>query len=51
MCSFPWRPPLVYDSDRIKQPLKRVGEGEFEEISWEQAYTEISEKLNDIIGE
>lgn len=41
----------VYDSDRIKQPLKRVGEGEFEEISWEQAYTEISEKLNDIIGE
>ncbi len=41
----------VYDADRIKQPLKKNDSGEFEAISWEQALTEISEKLNDIIKE
>ncbi|MCK8825007.1 molybdopterin-dependent oxidoreductase [Fuchsiella alkaliacetigena] len=41
----------IYDSDRIKQPLKRVGEEEFESISWEQAISEIAEKLNDILEE
>ncbi|MFN2364510.1 MAG: molybdopterin-dependent oxidoreductase [Halarsenatibacteraceae bacterium] len=41
----------VYDPDRIKQPLKRVGEGEFEPISWNQALDEISEKLEHIINE
>lgn len=38
----------IYRSDRLKSPLRRVGErgsGEFEEISWEEAYEEISAKL------
>ena len=41
----------IYRKDRIKTPLKRVGEkgkGEFEPISWEQAYEEISKKLFEI---
>lgn len=35
---------LVYDPDRLKQPLKKVGDF-WEEISWEQAFTEIAAKL------
>ena len=38
----------IYREDRLKAPLKRVGPrggGQFEEISWEQAYEEIAEKL------
>lgn len=42
---------VVYSKDRLTQPLKRVGEGKFEPISWEQAYKEIAEKLNGIIKE
>ena len=39
----------VYRSDRIKTPLRRTGQrgsGEFEPITWEEAYTEIAEHLN-----
>lgn len=39
----------VYREDRIKTPLKRVGErgeGKFEPISWDEAYAIIAEKLN-----
>ena len=38
----------VYDPERILYPLKRVGkrgEGEWARISWEQALTEIAEKM------
>jgi tetrathionate reductase subunit A len=38
----------LYDPHRIKQPLKRVGErgaGQWEAISWEQAFSEIAAKL------
>lgn len=35
----------VYNPDRIRSPLKRVGPNKFEKISWEQAYKEIGEKL------
>jgi len=38
----------VYDPERILYPLKRVGkrgEGKWERISWEQALSEISEKM------
>lgn len=38
----------LYDTHRIKQPLKRVGErgaGQWEAISWEQAFSEIAAKL------
>ena len=40
----------VYDPERILYPLKRVGkrgEGKWERISWEQALTEISEKMRE----
>ncbi len=39
----------VYREDRIKTPLRRVGErgeGKFEPISWDEAYQIIAEKLN-----
>ena len=39
----------IYREDRIKTPLKRVGEqreGKFEPISWDEAYAEIAEQLN-----
>ncbi|MBU5435461.1 molybdopterin-dependent oxidoreductase [Pseudoflavonifractor sp. MSJ-37] len=39
----------IYRADRIKTPLRRVGrrgEGKFEPISWDEAYTEIARKLN-----
>lgn len=38
----------IYRKDRIQTPLRRVGErgsGEFEPISWEEAYQEIAQKL------
>lgn len=35
----------LYNPDRIKGPLKRVGD-RFESISWEQAYQEIAQKIN-----
>lgn len=47
VCS--WR--QVYNKDRVTKPLKRVGErgeGKWEEISWDQAFDEIAEKLLDI---
>jgi len=40
----------VYDPERILYPLKRVGkrgEGKWERISWEQALSEISEKMRE----
>ena len=39
----------VYRADRIKTPLRRVGErgeGRFEPISWDEAYRAIAENLN-----
>jgi thiosulfate reductase/polysulfide reductase chain A len=44
----------TYDPDRLKWPMKLVGEkgdGVYERISWEQAYKEISEKLLKIVDE
>ena len=35
--------------DRLTQPLKRTEDG-FEEISWEQAFSEIGGKLRNIVG-
>lgn len=40
----------VYDPERILYPLKRVGkrgEGKWEQISWEQALSEIAEKMRE----
>ena len=39
----------IYREDRIKTPLRRVGargEGRFEPITWDEAYTEIGARLN-----
>lgn len=41
----------VYRKNRIKTPLKRMEDGSYEAVSWEQAYTEIAEKLNKIKAE
>ena len=44
----------IYNPDRIKSPMKRVGkrgEGKWETISWEQAFTEIADNLRRIIDE
>ncbi len=41
----------IYDPGRVKTPLKRVGEWEFEAISWEQATDEIADKLKAILDE
>lgn len=44
----------IYSPDRIKYPLKRVGErgsGEWERISWEQAIDEIGSKMLEVKNE
>ncbi|UCD72059.1 MAG: molybdopterin-dependent oxidoreductase, partial [Syntrophobacterales bacterium] len=38
----------LYDPQRLKGPMKRVGD-RFEPISWEQAYKEIAQKINLIL--
>jgi thiosulfate reductase/polysulfide reductase chain A len=38
----------LYNPDRLKSPLKRIG-NKFEPIPWEQAYKEISQKVNLIL--
>ena len=45
---------LVYHSDRVKYPLKRVGkkgEGKWERISWDEAFDTIANKLKQVIRE
>jgi len=42
---------LLYDPQRIKKPMIRTGErgeGKFKEVSWDEAYTYISDKLYNI---
>lgn len=61
----PWRIPAcprgrsirqrIYNPDRLKTPLKRKpgtkrGEGQWEKISWEQAFDEIAKKYDEILG-
>lgn len=41
-------PSLLYDPQRIKKPMIRTGErgeGKFKEVSWDEAYTYIADKL------
>ncbi|AOM82387.1 respiratory selenite reductase catalytic subunit SrrA [Salisediminibacterium beveridgei] len=35
----------IYGKGRVQGPMKKVAEGEFEPISWEQAFKEIGEKM------
>ena len=42
----------IYSPERVKYPLKRVGKrgsGEFERITWDEAYTLIAEKWKSVI--
>jgi menaquinone reductase, molybdopterin-binding-like subunit len=42
---------VTYHPDRVGHPLKRAGargDGKFEEISWDQAISELSKKLDDL---
>lgn len=44
-------PSLLYDPQRIKKPMIRTGErgqGKFKEVSWDEAYTYIADKLYNI---
>ncbi|MBW1848526.1 MAG: molybdopterin-dependent oxidoreductase [Deltaproteobacteria bacterium] len=44
---------ITYHPDRIKYPMKRVGErgeGKFERISWDEALDTIADKFKDIAG-
>jgi DMSO reductase family type II enzyme molybdopterin subunit len=44
---------LMYDATRIKYPMRRVGErgsGKWERISWDEALTEISDKVLDVVA-
>ena len=43
---------ITYDPDRVLYPLKRNGgPGQFERISWEQAFGEIAERLSTVRNE
>lgn len=42
----------IYDPDRLKYPMKRVGKrgsGEFERISWEEAFDTLTDKLKQVV--
>lgn len=44
----------IYDPERVKYPMRRVGErgaGEWEQISWDEALTEMAEKFQGYIDE
>jgi formate dehydrogenase len=38
------------DPDRVTHPLKRRADGEFERVSWDEAFDDIGERLRAIIG-
>ncbi len=42
----------IYNPDRLKYPMKRVGKrgsGEFEQITWEEAFDLVANKLKDVV--
>lgn len=42
---------FVYSDERLTQPMKRMDDGEYEPISWDQAIAEIGEKMKSIIDD
>ncbi|RDB56955.1 molybdopterin oxidoreductase [Paraeggerthella hongkongensis] len=41
---------IAYSKDRLTDPLKKNDKGAFEAITWDQAYSEIAEKVKGIIA-
>jgi len=44
----------MYDADRLRFPLKRTGErgaGQWQRITWDQALTEIADRIIDLVSE
>lgn len=41
---------VPYHKDRITHPMKRLGENHYMPITWEQAYSEISAKLKNLLA-
>lgn len=44
----------VYNPDRLKYPMRRVGargSGEYEQITWEEAFDTIADKLKEVLDE
>ncbi len=44
-------PELLYNPDRLQKPMRRSGErgeGQWQEISWEEAISEVARRLNDL---
>lgn len=41
---------IAYSPDRLTSPMKRKDDGNFEQITWDQAYQEIAEKMNKILN-
>ncbi len=42
----------IYNPDRLKYPMKRTGkrgDGQFEQISWEEAFDTIANKIKDVV--
>lgn len=39
---------VVNDPDRVTAPLRRLPDGGFEEVSWDEALTDIAQRLSDI---
>ncbi len=42
---------LHHDPDRLRAPVARNDEGEFEEVSWDEAFRIVSEKIKGVISE
>lgn len=42
---------IAYSPDRLTDPMKKNENGEFEVIGWDQALSEIGQKVNDIIAQ
>lgn len=40
---------IAYSEDRLTDPLKKMEDGSFEAISWDQAYSEIADRVKSII--
>lgn len=42
---------IAYNEDRLTDPLRKKADGSFEKIDWDTAFSEIGEKVQDIVKE